>query len=114
MACAGRNKRRTQPIPLRDLSGTSQLIILPTLMESAIVLGTCDGPHYEGPLGEVTFNIGERALQIGQNLRAKPHHPRRAVGVAVGAERYHELAEVVTRVKHLHGRSQRGFAIVDE
>ena len=29
---------------------------------------------------EMTFNIGERAFEVGENLRAKAHHPGRAVG----------------------------------
>src|SRR5579863_2481125 len=64
--------------------------------------------------GKVTFDIGNRRFEIGQYLGAVAHHPRRAVGETERAERDHELAEIVPRVKYFHRRAERGLAVIHQ
>src|SRR5580700_10304864 len=60
-------------------------------------------------LREVALDIDQRAFEVGQDLRAEPHHPGRTVLEAERAERDYELAEVVAGVKDFHCGAQRGL-----
>src|SRR5579871_568413 len=62
----------------------------------------------------MALDIGQRALEVGQNLGAEADHPGRAIGIAQGAEGDDELAEIVAGVENLHRSAERGLAVVDE
>src|SRR5215470_12394354 len=63
---------------------------------------------------EVALDVDQGRLQIGQDLRAEPGHPRRAILERQRGERDDELAEVVARVEDLHRGTDARLRVVDE
>src|SRR5271156_2157945 len=64
--------------------------------------------------GEMAIDVSNRGLEVGQNLGAEANHPGRAIRKAERAERDHELAEVMPRVKYFHRGAERRLAVVHQ
>src|SRR5271170_7687494 len=62
----------------------------------------------------MSFNVSKRGFEVGENLGAKPDHPRRSVGKAEGAESDYELTQMMAGVKGFHRGADRRFAVIDQ
>src|ERR1700722_19353248 len=66
------------------------------------------------PSWKMTVDVNNRGLEIGQYLGAEADHPRRALGKTERAERDHELAEIVARVKDFHSGADRRLGVIHQ